>query len=107
MPYPCIVGWHQNATELGDVRRYHKASPLALSRWENDLWATGIRFYEDQAMAWNRESLIPSSLEQSAQQSARECSDSPTDGLTQVNGNRQKKHRMKDGMQRVTPLQYR
>ena len=50
--YPCIVGWEQKSKVPKDPRGYDKASRLAISRWEQDYWASGIRFHEDIARVW-------------------------------------------------------
>ena len=41
-----------------DPRGLHEASDLALQRWQDDKWATGIRFYEDISMAWKSDQSL-------------------------------------------------
>ena len=50
--YHCIVGWEQKSERPRDPRGIETASPEAISRWTADKWATGVRFYEDEALAW-------------------------------------------------------
>lgn len=51
-PFPCLVGWEIKQCVPRDPRGFLKASRQALARWEQDHWACGIRFYEDQSRAW-------------------------------------------------------
>ena len=57
-PFPCIVGWERKAQRPEDPRGLHEASDLALQRWQDDVWATGIRFYEDVNMAWKSDNSL-------------------------------------------------
>ena len=55
LPYPCICGWERRSKPRPDPRGFYDASREALSRWEQDHWAGGIRFYEDTARAWKQD----------------------------------------------------
>ena len=52
--FPCIIGWDKRPREPGKPKGKLQASSVALQRWKEDFWASGIRFYEDVNMAWSK-----------------------------------------------------